>query len=124
MYYIIFIGKCKKPYCDLENHFVKLVYKKVKIYLVENEIKAVKLAESLKNKLGIPIFILDSKGEILNLSKIKEAIFIVGPEKGFSREVKEKYKAVSLSPLEFNHLLARILLLEQIYRKINKRYKK
>jgi len=124
MYYLIFIGKCKKPYCELENHFARLVSKKAKIYYADDERKAIKLAESLRSKFKIPIFILDSGGEILNLEKIREAIFIVGPDKGFSQEVKNKYKAVSLSPLEFNHLIARILLLEQIYRTINKNYSK
>ena len=124
MYFLIFVGKRKKPYCELENYFSNLIAKKAKIFIVENEEKALKLAEKLREKYNYQIFILDSQGETLNLNKIKEGIFIVGGERGFSEETKKKYSKVSLSPLEFNHLLARILLMEQIYRKINKSYSK
>ena len=124
MYILIFIGKCKNPYCEIENYFIRLTKRLAKVFIVENEKKAIDLALKLREKYNYNIYLLDSKGEILNLEKIKEGIFIVGPERGFSKETKEKFKLVSLSPLEFNHLLARILLLEQIYRRINPNYAK
>ncbi len=124
MYYLIFIGKCKKPYCELEKYFTKLVSRIAKVYYVDSIEKALKLASKLKEKTGYEIYILDSEGEILDLNRIKEGIIITGPAEGFSEEIKRKFKTLSLSPLEFNHLLARILLLEQIYRKINPHYSK
>jgi len=124
VYILIFIGKCKNPYCELEKHFLNLTRKLTRVYVVDNEDQAIKLAENLKAKYGYDIYLLDSRGELLDLDKIKEGIFIVGPERGFSEDLKRRYKLVSLSRLEFNHLLAKILLLEQIYRKINPNYSK
>lgn len=48
----------------------------------------------------------------------KRLCFAVGPAQGFPDDVKSSFKSISLSPLTFQHDLARLVLLEQIYRAI------
>ena len=48
---------------------------------------------------------------------LKEATFVIGGADGISREVAEKANAVlSLSFLTFTHEMARVVMLEQLYR--------
>jgi 23S rRNA (pseudouridine1915-N3)-methyltransferase len=44
------------------------------------------------------------------------AVFVLGGALGFSDEILNKYKQFSLSRLTFPHELARLILIEQIYR--------
>ncbi len=44
------------------------------------------------------------------------AVFVIGGALGFSQELLEKYHQISLSRMTFPHELARLVLLEQIYR--------
>jgi len=48
----------------------------------------------------------------------KEKIFIIGGASGFSAGFKARYRRLSLSPLTFTHEMARLILLEQLYRSI------
>ena len=52
--------------------------------------------------------------------KNKKINFLIGDTDGVSSDVKEKSDLVlSLSPLTFPHELARLILIEQIYRAIS-----
>lgn len=42
--------------------------------------------------------------------------FAIGGAEGFSDEVKRSYPLISLSPMTFTHQMARLILIEQIYR--------
>lgn len=70
------------------------------------------------------IFLLTEKGRDLDSLKFAEliknkneqAVFVVGGSLGFSAEVLKKYAQISLSELTFTHEMARVILMEQIYR--------
>ncbi|MDF2577003.1 MAG: rlmH [Chlamydiales bacterium] len=44
--------------------------------------------------------------------------FVIGGESGLPQEIKANYNLISLSPLTFTHDMARLLLIEQIYRAV------
>lgn len=50
------------------------------------------------------------------LEKNSPLTLIVGGALGFSDELYERYPQISLSPLTFPHELARVVLMEQLYR--------
>lgn len=77
-----------------------------------------------KNKGNV--FLLSEDGRQYNsleLSKLvtttnEKSIFVIGGSFGFSSEFKNKHQAYSLSLLTFPHELARVVLVEQLYRAI------
>ncbi len=74
------------------------------------------------------VFLLDEKGKTYSSmafaehleqwlsSGKKQLIFIVGGAYGFDASFKQKYPTLSLSPMTFNHQLARLVFVEQLYR--------
>ena len=91
------------------------------------EVKSLKLEhiKKFKNKF---IFALDEEGELLNslefANKIRDfmednldIIFIVGDANGLPRDIiRNSNMVLSLSKLTLPHLLARVVLIEQLYR--------
>ena len=72
-----------------------------------------------KNK----IFLLDAAGDKLDSDKFAKlldstpgALLVLGGALGFPENFKNKYRRISLSPLTMPHELARVVLLEQLYR--------
>ncbi len=69
-------------------------------------------------------FALDPKGISLSTEDFEklirnrtDAIFVIGGANGLSEEVKRRSeKMISLSAMTFTHEMARVILLEQIYR--------
>lgn len=138
---IITIGKVKdKNYQGSILEFLKRIkpYAKIKIEelstgkLVNNDFLKVKnfeqekIIQALKKYQSNNIFILTEKGNLFDsfsLAKKLEnisgkIIFVIGGTFGFTPDFLENIKAqkISLSPLTFPHELARVILLEQIYR--------
>lgn len=69
------------------------------------------------------VYLLAERGEEYNspdlakwLNNKGPLILVVGGSLGFSDDIYKKYPALSLSLLTFPHELARVVLLEQIYR--------
>ena len=117
------IGKIKKPWIrDGINQ-----YKKRMPELIINELKTFNL-NNLRSNNNI-IICLSEEGKQLNsveLSSLllnfknKKINFLIGDTDGVSSDIKEKSDLVlSLSPLTFPHELARLILIEQIYRAIS-----
>ena len=91
------------------------------------EVKSLKLEhiKKFKNKF---IFALDQEGELLNslefANKIRDfmednldIVFIIGDANGLPSDViKNSNMVLSLSKLTLPHLLARVVLIEQLYR--------
>ena len=119
------IGKVKKTWIQegIKN------YKKRMPELSINEFKNFNL-ENLKNEAINKIIIsLSEEGKIytsydfasllLNF-KNKRIIFLVGDADGLSSDIKLNSNLIlSLSPLTFPHELARLILIEQIYRAVS-----
>ena len=118
------IGKIKKIWIkDGINQ-----YKKRMPNLLINELKSFNL-NNLKCNNNIIIISLSEEGKQFNsieLSSLllnfknKKINFLIGDAEGITTDIKEKSDLLlSLSPLTFPHELARLILLEQIYRAIS-----
>lgn len=138
---IIAVGKLKyKPWQEAADEYIKRLKPYARIKTVElkaesfsdaddiNKIKNIE-AEKILNELSktpnAQIYLLTEVGKQLasvdlakNFSKITgQIVFVIGGTLGLSRELLDsKYIKLSLSPLTFTHELARVILLEQIYR--------
>lgn len=136
---LVTIGKIKdKNLASLKDEYLK----RLKPYAVirEEELKPESFSEGNREKVKTKegerilfflekhneaeIFLLAERGVELNsiefskkLAKIsKEIIFVIAGALGFSDDIINKYNKLSLSKLTFTHEMARIILLEQIYR--------
>jgi 23S rRNA (pseudouridine1915-N3)-methyltransferase len=136
---LIAIGKIKdKRLADLANDYAKRLKPYARLKVVELE--AVSFSENNKeaarkfegekienflnkqadNRL---IYLLAERGERFDSPKLalwlnnkNPLILVLGGSLGFSDELYEKYPSLSLSALTFPHEMARVILLEQIYR--------
>jgi 23S rRNA (pseudouridine1915-N3)-methyltransferase len=79
----------------------------------------------IKNNQAGPasIYLLAERGKSFSspqlaawLSQVQPLILVIGGALGFSPELYRRYPQISLSPLTFPHELARVVLLEQLYR--------
>lgn len=137
---IITVGKIKEAYFNEAS----LVYlKRIKPFgrLKIEEIKAEPFSITTKDKAKkiegqriqnildrkpeAQIYLMAETGALFNSldfsSKINttpEIILVIAGSLGFTPELENKYPKLSLSPLTFPHELARVVLLEQIYRAI------
>ena len=75
------------------------------------------------------MYILDAEGQALEDGGLEGLIrregaagrkltFVVGPAEGFGQDVKGSHRRLSLAPMTMQHDLARLVLLEQIYRAV------
>jgi len=73
------------------------------------------------------IYLLTEKGQSFDSVNFSQKVllegqrvcFVIGGALGFSPSVLNSYQQISLSPLTFTHEMARVILLEQIYRGIS-----
>ena len=134
---LITIGKVKEAYL---NEATLEYLKRIKPYgrLVMQELKAEPFSTTTKDKAkqieaqrieavlekrgGAEIYLLAEQGTLFNsldfANKIKdkEIVLVIAGSLGFAKDLENKYPKISLSPLTFPHELARVILLEQIYR--------
>ena len=102
-------------------------YKKRMPELIINELKTFNL-NNLRSNNNI-IISLSEEGEQFNSVELcslllnfknKKINFLIGDTDGISSDIKENSDLIlSLSPLTFPHELARLILIEQIYRAIS-----
>ena len=102
-------------------------YKKRMPELIINELKTFNL-NNLRSNNNI-IIVLSEEGKQFNSVELtslllnfknKKINFLIGDTDGISSNIKEKSDLIlSLSPLTFPHELARLILIEQIYRAIS-----
>ena len=135
---LVAIGKIKdKSYSALVLEYLKRIKPYARLKIIELE--AVPFSEKLRDKAKdfegekivnflnksreAVVYLLAERGESFNslklanwLEKKSPLVLILGGALGFSDALYKKYPALSLSPLTFPHELARVVLLEQIYR--------
>jgi 23S rRNA (pseudouridine1915-N3)-methyltransferase len=138
---IIAIGKIKdknlniisKNYLKKLSPFAKIELKELEAvsFTANNKDKAKKLDEekilnALRNIKDSIIILLDEKGEKITspqfanfIEKEKNnLVFILGGALGFSTEFKVNFRQTALSEMTLTHEMARVVLLEQIYRAV------
>lgn len=125
---IICIGRLKDKFSILEQDYIKKIKHFDKLEIIElKEASGNSKEEILKKEEKLIIPKLDTNTIILsedgkNISSrefsslINNSTFVIGSSYGLSENIKNMGKLISLSKMTFNHQLARIILLEQIYR--------
>lgn len=136
---IVAFGKIKEPYWrEAASEYLKRLrpYARLKIIELKAEafssagreaakkIEGERLAACLSGFSGAAIFLLAEKGQefdSLEFSKKLSGtnvplVLVIGGALGFSSEIFASYPKLSLSKLTFPHELARVVLLEQLYR--------
>jgi len=140
---IIAVGKLQKMYAQIQDEFQKRMqhYSKLSIIEVNDEQAPEKLTDAQKKAVQLTewkkiekklnendfLIVLDSTGAQLtsenlarNIEKWQEnknIVFALGGSLGFHENaLKRANYVLSLSDMTFTHSMARIILLEQIYR--------
>ncbi len=135
---IVAIGKIKESYwkeAALEYEKRLRPYGRIKIEELKSESfssstkdkakeeESKRLELYLEKKEEADIYLLSEYGELLEspafAKKIdcnKELVLVIAGTQGFSDKLFKTYAKISLSPLTFPHELARVVLLEQLYR--------
>lgn len=125
---ILAVGKIKNKeinnlindYITRIKHYTKIEIREIKDSSPEEESK--KLIEKIDDEKNV--FLLSEEGkeftsvEFSNIIK-ENVFFVIGGPFGLSENIKGKYKLISLSKMTFPHEIARLLLVEQIYRGIS-----
>jgi 23S rRNA (pseudouridine1915-N3)-methyltransferase len=134
---IIAVGRLRKgPYFDLAQEYEKRIRRPLTIYEIESKIKnaaaaqkdeAKKIKHHLKNNAYI--IALDERGESLKSTAFAQKInhlqntgeqclqFIIGGADGLTEDIKSQARmSLSLGKATWPHMLARVMLLEQLYR--------
>jgi len=117
---IISIGKTKEPWLEqaLEEYVKRLQpYAEIQFILVKDDLQLEK--KVLKEGFWIG---LDSSGKQLSSEQFSTFLqqqgaritFVIGGPDGLPTSLKQNL--ISLSPLTFTHQMARLILLEQVYR--------
>ena len=83
-----------------------------------------KEAEKLAKYLGQDTYVLDEAGKMLSSAEFAEFLknrdrpitFIIGGPEGIDGYIKKQSHLISLSKMTFTHEMARLFLVEQIYR--------
>jgi len=136
---LLSIGKIRdRNYSDLAKEYIKRIKPYARLKVIELE--AVSFSEKNKEKAkefenerienflekqkeDRLIYLLSENGKEYNsiafaafLRDTKPLLLVLGGSLGFTSTMKEKYLSLSLSLLTFPHELARVIVLEQIYR--------
>ena len=135
---IVCVGNLKEKFwADAQNEYAKRLSKFCKLNIIEieeqnklNDIDKILQSEgqNIINKLTGKNFLLDIGGKELSSEDFAKLIsqvslsnstitFVIGSSYGVSSEVKDKIKdRLSFGKATYPHNLARIILLEQVYR--------
>lgn len=121
-------------YIEKINHFISFEVKTIKSHLTEREQKDIRVKREGEIVLTLlkpndHLVLLDETGQALTSAKFadslnrllisgkQQAYFLIGGPYGVSDDVKKRASLkINLSPFTLNHLVAQVVLLEQIYR--------
>jgi 23S rRNA (pseudouridine1915-N3)-methyltransferase len=119
---VVAVGRLRPPFSDDVQHYQKLLARHVKLELIE-----VREDDHVNRRIPERAFVslLDREGEPVDsvgFSRFLEArrqsgqdlCFVVGGP--FGLELEDSHHRLSLGPITLPHQLARVVLLEQVYR--------
>lgn len=114
---------------DIKLEFVELPVKSFseKNILETKKQESQRVLEYLNRNKEAQVFLLSENGEELDsisfskkmFSINEEIIFVIAGALGFDFSVLKNYKKISLSRMTFLHEMAKVILVEQIYRALN-----
>jgi len=125
------IGKCKNPQIsELAGIYYKRLKGYVSIEIIEVEEKNRDIKKQVAGLLGHRghLIILDSNGKMMDsrvfaqhlenlISKYSRIVFMIGGAEGYPKWLLDMAgEKISLSPMTFQHDIARLVLMEQLYR--------
>ncbi len=124
--------RSKEPAYDAltREYIVRIAnYQPIEASDVPSEEALLKMVERSAGRTSPVLILLDSKGKEMSSEEfasfiesqqsadVQQLIFAVGPADGFSQETRNlAHKLLSLGKMTLPHELARVVLLEQIYR--------
>jgi 23S rRNA (pseudouridine1915-N3)-methyltransferase len=121
-YYVVAVGKARPPYADALRHYAKLLSKHARVDVIE-------VADEAAAARRIPerayVCLLDSRGRAYTSEGFAEWLeerrqagrdvcFVIGGAYGI--ELAAPDHRLSFGPATLPHLLARVVLLEQLFR--------
>jgi 23S rRNA (pseudouridine1915-N3)-methyltransferase len=116
-----------RPYARLQETELEPEPFRAATKLAAQKREAERLDKFLVKYPDASVFLLDEAGESLDSPAFakrleavgtKKIILVIGAALGFSPELKKRYPRLSLSRLTMPHELARVVLLEQLYRAV------
>jgi len=132
---LICVGKIKNPHlralCD---DFVQRLERSGRIEIIEHKdsdphTEGLRISAAIENRPDTVVWALAEEGQTIRSADLaeriahlrgREMLFLVGGPYGLSDGVKRRAdQLLSLSPMTFTHEMARLLLLEQLYRAVS-----
>ncbi len=134
---LIWVGKTKELWCKeaIDEYIARLKYYvtfevvEIKEHKENSKEALLKQSELIEKQIkpNSQVFLFDEIGSQYSsvefsklLDKYKnestDITFVIGGAYGYSEELKNKYKKISLSKMTFTHQLVRLFVVEQIYR--------
>jgi 23S rRNA (pseudouridine1915-N3)-methyltransferase len=121
-YYVVAVGKARPPYADDLQHYAKLLSKHARVEVIE-------VADTAAAARRIPersyVCLLDSRGRAYTSEAFakwleerrqagRDVCFVIGGAYGIALDRPDH--RLSFGPATLPHLLARVVLLEQLFR--------
>lgn len=122
---VLAVGRVKAPFEDAQSHYLKMLGSKQRVEVVE-----VKDGEGMLRRVGerVRVVCLDGRGRMMDSIEwsgwlderkleARDVVIAIGGPEGLSDEMLERAdEVISLGPQTIAHQLARIVLLEQLFR--------
>lgn len=128
---ILSIGKTKSAACAaLEDEYRKRLsgwFRCEELY-VKNKKEFVQRVQTFHGASNTSLLLLDEHGSLMtsrefaeflerSTQTVKHLVFVIGDAQGFPDEVRElRVESIALSEMTFPHEIARVILMEQLYR--------
>ncbi len=121
---VLAVGRLRPPYVDDVEHYVKLLTRHARVELVEvredEQVQRRLPKDSFVSLLDVQGTTYDSPGFAAFIEQRRQAArdvcFVIGGAMGLDRELDGVEHRFSLGSLTLPHQLARVVLLEQLYR--------
>ena len=126
---LVSVGKDKGPTAELAQEYAERIRRFAELDLLELRAQGPLLeAESLLGKVRGELWVLDERGSLLTSQQLARRLASlrdssqpltlgIGGDEGLAQRVRDQAKLVwSLSALTLPHRLARVVVLEQLYR--------